>query len=158
MAAQRISLDGIYSNDQNKPVIGQIANTYDALLPNVSMHIDLKNNKYLYGSYEVGMEAPKIRDLQPFTDNSNPLFIRVGNPELKPTTNQGGSIGFGMYNPVSFINIWSNVGYNYFKNQVIYNQQINASLITTLTPENISGGENFNYSVNFGFPIKKTKT
>ncbi len=157
MAAQRISLDGILSNDQGKPTIGQISNSYDALLPNISVNFDLKNNKYLYGSYEVGMEAPKIRDLQPFTDNSNPLFIKVGNPSLKPTTNQGGSLGFGMYNPVSFINIWTNVGYNYYKNQVIYNQQINSSLITTLTPENITGGDNFNYSVNFGFPIKKTK-
>ena len=111
----------------------------------------------MYGSYEVGMQAPKIRDLQPFIDNSNPMFIRTGNPELKPTTTNNASLGFSIYNPVTFINVWSNVGYSHFKNQVIYNQNISSSLITTLKPENISGGNNFNYNVNIGFPIVKTK-
>lgn len=156
-AYQNINLNGVFSNDQSKPKLGDVSNVYSALLPNMSMHIDLKNNKYLHGSYEVGMQAPKIRDLQPFIDNSNPMFIRTGNPELKPTTTSNASLGFGLYNPVTFINLWTNVGYSHFKNQVIYNQIINSSLITTLTPENISGGNNFNYNVNFGFPIVKTK-
>ena len=85
------------------------------------------------------------------------MFIRTGNPELKPTTTNNASLGFSLYNPVTFINLWSNVGYSHFKNQVIYNQNISSSLITTLRPENISGGNNFNYSVNIGFPIIKTK-
>jgi hypothetical protein len=31
-------------------------------------------------------------------------------------------------------------------------------LIATLMPFTINGGDNFNYSVNFGFSINKTKT
>ena len=94
-AYQSIDLNGVFSNDQSKPKMGDVSNVYNAILPNISMNIDLKNNKYLYGSYEVGMQAPKIRDLQPFIDNSNPMFIRTGNPELKPTTTNNASLGFG---------------------------------------------------------------
>jgi hypothetical protein len=49
------------------------------------------------------------------------------------------------------------VSYTRYKNQVILNQQVNNDLSTVYTPENISGGDNFNVYTYFGFPIKKTK-
>ncbi|MCP9769651.1 TonB-dependent receptor [Lacihabitans sp. LS3-19] len=156
-AAQQFNIDGNFYNNQKGALIGNISNTYQSLLPNVSVNIDLKNNKYLYSSFEIGVAAPKIRDLTPFTDNSNPLFIRNGNPDLLPTTSRSGNVGFSLFNPVSFINVFANLNYASYKNQVVYNQQIDASLVTTLTPENISGGNNYGYYLSFGFPIKKTK-
>jgi hypothetical protein len=105
----------------------------------------------------VGLNAPRIRDLQPFIDNSNPMFVRKGNPNLLPTTTYNSNLYYYVFNPVSFINLNAGGSYTRYKNQVILNQQVNNDLSTVYTPENISGGDNFNVYTYFGFPIKKTK-
>jgi hypothetical protein len=97
-------LHGILANDKGKPTIGLILNFCDALLSNISVNFDPRNFKYLCVTYEVGLEAPKIGHLQPFTGNFNFFFLKVRYLELKPYINRGGLKGFGMYDPVSFIN------------------------------------------------------
>jgi hypothetical protein len=157
LAAQRIFINGAFYGAKGQTSIATIKNPYDAFVPNVSLNVELKNNKYVNMGYSKGFNAPKIKDLQPFKDNTNPLVIREGNPDLKPTTSHELEAGFGLYNPVSFVNLWSNVTYTYYQNQVIYNQQVSEGLRTILRPENITGGQNVGYYFNFGFPIKKTK-
>lgn len=157
MAAQQFDITGKSYNNQGSAEIGNIKNTYRAILPNLAVSYDLKNSRYINFDYNVGLNAPKIRDLQPFTDNSNPMFVRKGNPNLLPTTTYNSNLYYYMFNPVSFINLNAGLSYTQFKNQVILNQQINSDLSTVYTPENISGGNNFNVYTYFGFPIKKTK-
>jgi hypothetical protein len=43
------------------------------------------NWKQFYLSYSVNVREPSAADLQPVTDQSNPLFILRGNPQLSPT-------------------------------------------------------------------------
>jgi hypothetical protein len=157
IAAQQFDIRGKFYNNQGQSEIGIIKNTYRALLPNVSVNYDLKNSRYLNFDYNVGLNAPRIRDLQPFIDNSNPMFVRKGNPNLLPTTTYNSNLYYYVFNPVSFINLNAGVSYTRYKNQVILNQQVNNDLSTVYTPENISGGDNFNVYTYFGFPIKKTK-
>lgn len=156
-AAQQIDINGDFFNNQGKASLGSVKNSYKKLLPNVNLNYEVKSGTYLYGGLQSGMTAPPIKDLQPFTDNTNPLYVTIGNPNLKPTTNYSGNMGFGTFNPVSFIQFWSNVNYNYNVNQVVYNQTVDSKLITTVNPENITGGQSVGSYFNFGFPIKKTK-
>lgn len=156
-AVQNFDLNGQFFTNQNGTKLGSVPNSYWSVIPNVSINIDLKQNRYFSASYNVGVTAPKIADLQPFVDNRNPLFIKNGNPNLEPTTAHSINMNYSLYNPVSFINMWSGINYTYYKNQVIYNQIIDNALVTTLTPENLSGGERLNGYFNFGFPIIKTK-
>jgi Outer membrane protein beta-barrel family len=156
-AFNSIGINGKFYSDQNKPLIGQIQKTYNKLLPNISINAELPGNGFLFGGYEAGFISPKIKDLQPFTDNSNPLFITEGNPSLKPATTHSLNLGMGKFDPVSFIQIWTNVNYSYNIDQVIYNINVNDKLVSTRTPQNISGGQNLGAYFDFGFPIVKTK-
>jgi hypothetical protein len=156
-AAQQYGINGKFFNQKGGALQTELNKPYFNVLPNLSINYDLKNNRFIFGNYSVGVSAPKLRDLQPFTDNSNPLYVRLGNPNLTPTTSHSSMIGFGLFNSVSFINIWTNLSFNYYQNQVVYNQKVGSDLVTTLTPENISGGKNFGHYFSFGFPIKKTK-
>jgi hypothetical protein len=158
MALQEINISGKFFNTNGGQTLGSIDNPYFSVIPNIGLNVQMKNNKYLFANFDTGVDAPSIRNLQPFADNSNPMFIRNGNPDLLPTTNRSVSLGYGSFNPATFINMWFNVSGSFIENQVVYNQFIDPkTLITTLTPENVSGGKRMNTYFDLGFPIIKTK-
>ena len=158
VAVQRFTLNGQFAPDQTAPTFNHISRIFTTVIPNLSLNYDLKNNRYLYGGYNVSVQIPTSRDLQPVTNNSNPLFINRGNPNLLPQLGHNLNVGFNYFNPGSFINLYVGVNATQFVNQIVYSRTIDPqTLITLIRPENLSGGRNFNSYVGFGFPLKKTK-
>ena len=158
LAGQQFTIDGKYAPDQTSPSFMYINRTFTTVVPNLSINYDLKNNKYVYGGYDLNVRVPSSRDLQPVIDNRNPLFINVGNPTLLPELEHSVNAGFSYFNPGSFINLWANLYGSYYENQIVYSRTIDPqTLITTTFPENITGGKNVGSYMNFGFPLKKTK-
>ncbi|GAB2593934.1 TonB-dependent receptor domain-containing protein [Spirosoma areae] len=158
LAGQQFAIDGRYAADQTSAKFETINRTFTTIVPNVSLNYDMKNNRYLYSGYDVNVRIPSSRDLQPIINNSNPLFINKGNPNLLPELRHNLNVGFYYFNPGSFINVGANVYGTYFVNQIVYSQEIDQqTLVTTTTPENLTGGKNLGSYLNFGFPLKKTK-
>ena len=157
-AAQQFKLDGKYAPDQTATTFNNINRTFTNVIPNVSMNYSMKGNRYLRLSYDVGIQLPSTRDLQPVIDNSNPLYITEGNPDLLPTLRHTVGTGYNMFNPGTFTNLYVSANYTYNVNQIVYNQTIDPqTLITRTKPANISGGQNVGSYIGFGFPLKKTK-
>ncbi|QHV97078.1 TonB-dependent receptor domain-containing protein [Spirosoma endbachense] len=158
LAVQRFTLNGQFARDQTSPLLGEINRVFTTVIPNVNLNYDLKNNRYLYGGYNVSVQIPTSRDLQPVTNNSNPLFINKGNPNLLPQLGHNLNIGFNYFNPGSFINLYIGVNGTQYVNQIVYSRNTDAqTLITTIQPENLSGGRMIGSYLGFGFPLKKTK-
>jgi len=158
MAGARFLLDGQFAPDQTATRFTKVNRTFSTVVPNIGLNIDLKNNRWMYSDYSVDVQMPSARDLQPVIDNSNPRFIRVGNPDLLPQLTHRINAGLGMFNAANFTNLWVNVNYGQHINQIVYNQTVDPiTLVTTSTPGNLSGGNMFNTYVDFGFPLKKTK-
>lgn len=157
LAGQQFNINGDVRNAKDAPVLFPINRTFNSIVPNVNFSYSMKNNRYLGMDYNVGVEEPNVRDMQPVINNSNPLFITQGNPDLKPATTHSISTFYNQFNPATFINLNANFNYSYLVDQVVYNQTVDpVSLITTTRPENISGGSRIYSYVGFGFPIKKT--
>ncbi len=157
-AFQQFKLDGEYASSPASITLNTINRTYNLFVPNVSLNIDLKNNRYLYGGYDVSVQLPSSRDLQPVVDLSNPLFITEGNPNLLPQLNHSVNGGFYTFNPGTFVNLSLNLYYQYNVNGIIYSQTIDPkTLVTRTSPINQTGGNSFGTYINFGFPIVKTK-
>ncbi|WP_428657529.1 outer membrane beta-barrel protein [Runella sp.] len=164
LAVQRFDINGSFTRGVNPAASSSLGNvstihrTFTALIPNATFSYDLKNNRYMSANYSVGVTQPSTRDLQPVINNSNPLFISQGNPDLLPEVNHNISFGYNMFNPASFTNIYGHLYYAYRLNQVVYNQQVDPSTLVTFTkPVNISGGQSTGAYIGFGFPLKKTK-
>ncbi|MDB5243159.1 MAG: TonB-dependent receptor [Spirosoma sp.] len=154
LAGQRFTLNGSYQSY----VPGQINRVFSTLIPNVGLNYDLKNNRYLYGGYNVSVQIPTSRDLQPVRNNSNPLFINQGNPDLLPQLGHNLNLSFNYFNPGSFINAYIGLNGTKYVNQIVYSQETDVqTLVTVITPQNLSGGRNFGGYTGFGFPLKKTK-
>jgi hypothetical protein len=157
-AAQQFDIAGDVSVLNGSPTIATINKRYQSIVPNASASYSMKNNRYLRMNYSGDVSAPQVNDLQPVIDNSNPLFITEGNPDLKPETRHRVEGSFNQFNPANFTNMFFNLNYSYNVNQVIYNQTIDPiELITTTKPVNITGGQNIGSYFSFGFPLKKTK-
>ncbi|WP_207505857.1 outer membrane beta-barrel family protein [Telluribacter humicola] len=157
LAAIQFDLQGMFASDQTAAQSGRVDRKYFTWAPNLSLNYDLKNNRYLYANYNLNVNEPNIRDLQPIVDNSNPLYIREGNPDLLPQSSHSLNAGFNYFNPGSFTQLYIGLNYNYFVNQIVYTQQVDENFITRTRPINISGGNWMGSYMGFGFPLKKTK-
>jgi hypothetical protein len=158
LAAQRFTLNGRFAADQSAAVFTPISRVFTTMIPNVNLNYDLKNNRYLYGGYNVSVQIPTSRDLQPVRNNSNPLYINQGNPDLLPQLGHNLNLSFNYFNPGSFVNAYIGLYGTKYVNQIVYSQDTNPqTLVTVIKPENLSGGQNLGTYIGFGFPLKKTK-
>ncbi len=156
LAAQHFGLNGDFSRI-SQSVASSLHKSYFGWIPNFSVSHQFTRNMRGNISYNPYMQLPNITDLQPFVDNSNPIFIREGNPDLLPEMNHSVYGGFNYFNSGSFfsIGIWAN--YNYRHNQVIYAQTVDENLVTYTKPVNVSGGRRASSNVYSSIPIVKTK-
>lgn len=92
---------------------------------------------------------PSMTNLLPITDNSNPLYITQGNPNLKPSFTVNTQFNFHTFNVDKESSFMTNLSYrrtnNSISNRVEYNEVTGGS---TTRPENIDG--NWNASAMFG--------
>ncbi|MPR36992.1 TonB-dependent receptor family protein [Salmonirosea aquatica] len=158
VAGLQFDLQGEFSQGQSNSTRSSIDRQFTRLTPNASLRYDLKNNRYLNVSYSMNVNEPSITDLQPIVDNSNPLYIREGNPNLVPQSYHRVSTGYQYFNPGSFVQFFGNIYYTYNVDQIVYSQEIDENLVTRSRPTNVTGGSNLGSYLNYGFPLKKTKS
>ncbi|MFN0012983.1 MAG: outer membrane beta-barrel protein [Saprospiraceae bacterium] len=162
LAGQRLQLDGRYSLDEGLPLLTPpLVRTFDNLVPYVDISSEITNNLWLNVDYTYQVTEPRLNDLQPAPNVTNPAFLNVGNPNLTPERSHGFSLNFNYWNPASFANVGMGASYNLFDNQIVYNQTVEVvdsiGVRTTSRPDNVSGGNRFNTYLWSNFPIIKTK-
>lgn len=111
--------------------------------------------KDLQLDYNPSVQEVNAQYLQPVANNTNPLFVQYGNPNLRPTENHQLSLNLYKYNMKSGLsyNIYS---YGTLQNNgVVFAREIDADGVQTSTPVNVNGfwdayvGLNINKSFKF---------
>jgi hypothetical protein len=67
------------------------------LFPQVSGEYTITQQKRISITYNGRTEQPSIEQLQPLRDNSNPLYVNIGNPNLQPSFSNRATISFFSY-------------------------------------------------------------
>jgi len=93
---QRMTLE----SDQTFPGTVTVDKTFDGVLPGATLTGTFSNRRNLRIAYSTGMNAPSISQLQNVVNNSNPLALTAGNPELRPTRNQNLSVRWSEADPM----------------------------------------------------------
>lgn len=117
------------------------------------------NWKQFYLSYNVNMREPMAVNLQPVLNNTNPLFIAYGNPELKPTISNTISLNYRKFDTKKSINYNAFV-YGSISNDAITNERtIDQNGVQTSRPVNTDGNWSMNGSlrINKDFKYDKNK-
>jgi len=142
---QQTSLDGdLLLSDT------EIRQSYTNYLPNVRFNYSFTSTKSLRFDYETRVNEPELTQLQPIVDNSNPLNIYVGNPDLDVAYSHSVRMRFLSFNPINFSNMFAFLNFTYTKDAIKNTQFINDDLATITTPQNVGDEYRLNLNLNYG--------
>jgi len=135
-----------------------ISQRFVNFFPTMNFRYDFTKTKNLRIFYNGRTGQPSASQLQPVVDNSNPLNIRVGNPDLKQQFIHSFRMMYNSFDMFSqrliFATISGSVTEHDIQNSTIFLP--NGSQITK--PVNLNGTYNVNGYFNYGFPLKKPKS
>jgi hypothetical protein len=124
------------------------------VLPRVSWRYDFGGKKNIRFRYSTSINEPSLEQLQPNPDNSNPLNIYIGNPELVPEYRHSARINYFSYDQFSFRSFYMFFNLNYTKNNITNVTSFDENFVQTTTPVNVDYSLNLSGSQEFNTPIK----
>lgn len=148
-ALQRSSLLGVFSGGQ-----ANVERTYYYPLGGLSFEYKFSQSSHLSLNYSTNIKEPQIQQLQPILDNSNPLSLFQGNPNLNPEYHHNVSFRYNLFDQFSFSSFFANVSFSALQHQIVNNQTIDANLRIAYRPENSPVGYRANIYLNYSRPIK----
>ncbi|MBO6879080.1 outer membrane beta-barrel protein [Winogradskyella sp.] len=109
----------------------------------------------IYGSYWLRNNPPALRQLQAFTDVSNPLSVIIGNPNLEPSNRHSFYAGYNGFDWQKRTGFYANINASFTDNQVVSKSVVDPeTLVRTTTYENVDGNYNFGISGNYSKEIR----
>lgn len=112
------------------------------LFPTLRFNYKFDQFSRLSFNYTGSTRQPSISQLQPVQDNSNPLEIYVGNPNLKIGYNQNFSLTFFNYKVLSSRSIYSGLNFSNSFNNIALNRSFDGLGRTINQYVNLNGGYN----------------
>ena len=153
LSVQQSTLDGelILQN-------AQIKRSFTNLLPNLRYQYNFSTSRNLNLTYDADVREPSIQQLSPIVDNSDPLNIVIGNPNLRPEYNHRVNLNFFNFNQLNFSNFFAFANFTYTANRITNAQQVDVNLVRTYRPVNVKDDYTFNANLSKGFRIKVLNT
>ena len=142
-------------NIVNKKVVVDTTFKLPSLVGNINYQIS--RNGSVGVNFSRSVTPPQISQLIPIVNNANPLYIRVGNPNLEPETTNSVSGNIWLSKPLSGMrfSLWGD--YQLRQNAVTQSEEVSENFVTTTTPINYKSRTGLTVSGNLGFPIVKNK-
>jgi hypothetical protein len=155
---------------QTYPLQASIQRNYFNILPFAYFKYDFTKQKSIRLFGRAYTNAPSISQLQEVVDNSSPLRLRTGNPDLLQSTGYNISLRYSATNPAK-----STVWFAYVSGTINRNQIMNSTLIATqdsylnggvlfprggqlVIPVNLNGNWNIRSFATYGFPLKMIRS
>jgi hypothetical protein len=149
---------------QNSELIGEVFSTgaqihkrFFNLLPSVSLRMNKSKSQEVRANYNTRVVEPSLAQLQPVPDNSNPLNITVGNPDLRAEYVQSLRLNYSFFDQFSFTSFFANVNANYTSNKISQRTTIDTLLRQVTMPVNVDNDLQVNGNLHFGTPLRKLK-
>ena len=145
-----------------KGTIGENANLikkdFSNFLPNWRLEYDFSGMKNLSFDYNTSVREPSLEQLQPIVDNTNPLNIYTGNPDLLQEYNHNAGANFMLFDQFNFINFFAGLNATYTRNPIVQSRRVDSLLRQITQPVNAPWEWNINGYLSFGAPLKFIKS
>ncbi|PUZ26631.1 Outer membrane receptor proteins, mostly Fe transport [Chitinophaga costaii] len=122
--------------------------------PLALFNYNFAKGKRLQFTYRGSTTQPTLSQLQPVPDNSNPQYIQLGNPELKPTFTHNIQLRYNSFNQVTMRGFFSNVSANVSQNQIVNQTTNDAQGRQIVKPVNVNGNYTLNGFMTNIIPVK----
>ncbi|HQJ89399.1 MAG TPA: outer membrane beta-barrel protein, partial [Paludibacteraceae bacterium] len=126
--------------------------------PNICFRYKFSKKNSLTLNYRGQSSAPNIEYLQEVIDQDDPLNLKYGNPDLKPSFTNNVRLRYNLYNSETQRNLMFNLGYsntlNSVANKMIYNTRTGGKETYKV---NVNGNWNTNAYLVLGTPLGNRK-
>jgi hypothetical protein len=133
----------------------QIRRSVFNIFPMASMSYIFNNNKRLQFYYSGSAMQPDLSQMQPVPDNSNPLYIKLGNPDLKLAVVHNFNMWYNTFNAGTMYGFSTSANLSIFPNKIVNANWFDSLGRQLSQPVNVSGAYNFNINVVNALPLKK---
>ncbi len=135
-----------------------IRKTYQNILPVLRFNYDFSTTRRISIDYETNVQEPTIQQLQPVVDNSDPLNLYVGNPDLRPAYSQNVRVNFSAFNPGSLISLFGFLDARLTDNAITVSQSFTEEGVRLSQPVNVRENKSISGNVSFGMPVNVIKS
>lgn len=109
----------------------------------------------IYANYWLSNNPPGLRQLQAFTDVSNPLQTVIGNPNLNPSNRHGFYAGYNGFDWQKRTGFYANINASVTNDEVVSKTTIDPeTLKRSTTYENVNGNYSYGISGNYTKDLK----
>lgn len=112
------------------------------------------NFRELNFSYRMNINEPRITDLQPVADNTNPLYVLLGNRDLQPTKTNSFNLNYNKFNTTRTVNIHVNFNGNFDDDAVVRERTVDNKGVQITRPVNVDGTMRLYSSMSVGKQFK----
>lgn len=135
-----------------------ISKTFRNILPNARFQYNFSRFKSLSLNYGTSTNQPSLSQLQPVPDNSNPLNIRQGNPDLKQEFTHTVQGHMNLVSPYRNRNFFLFFTLQSTRNKIVNYDSLNQQTgVRTSKPVNVNGVYNWNGNMSYSRPVKFLK-
>lgn len=154
---------------QTYPTEFEVNRSFNNFLPSAMLMYRGSDGQSLRINYRTSTNAPSISQLQNVVDNSNPLLLRTGNPDLKQEYNHNMSLRYGITKAKTARSFFINLNGSFTQNN-ISNTTFIATRDTVVAgftlrtgsqftqPVNVNGNWNVRSFITYGMPLTSLKS
>ncbi|MFM2267992.1 MAG: hypothetical protein RL757_1433 [Bacteroidota bacterium] len=131
---------------------------FDNFIPNLRAQINPKIGQNFVLEYNASVNEPSITQLQPIVDNTDPLNVSEGNPNLIPEYSHNIRLRANQFNMGTTAGFFSFGNIRFVKNRIVTAQYIDDRLIRRSKPVNIlNGGFDASAQFNYSMPLDSAR-
>lgn len=151
---QNADLEGTIRTGVKDSVINK---SFYNFLPNARFQYNFTRFKNLQLDYRASTNQPTVSQLQPVPDISNPLNIRLGNPDLKQEYTHRVNVNYTGMNPFRNKSFFWFSSYTFTNNRIVNYDVIDSFGRKTTRPVNVDGVYNLSNDISVGWPLRFMK-
>ncbi|MFS4457398.1 outer membrane beta-barrel protein [Maribacter sp. 2304DJ31-5] len=131
---------------------------YENFLLSVYGNYTISQNKRISIQYRTNFNAPNVNELQPVSNVSDPLNVRIGNPNLRPGIRRNIYINYNDYNWRQRTGLFVHMRLTFQDDQVVSNTTTDEGFLRTTRYVNVDGNYDYNGGIGYSKELKKDST
>ena len=131
-----------------------IRNESTFFLPRVTLRKDFGNAHNLFMRYSTNIREPSLTQLQPIIDNSDPLNLYQGNPDLITEYRHNLRMNYVKFNEFSFSSLFAFINATYVRNNITNETFIDENFVRTTRPVNVDYDFSINGNISYSTPVR----